>query len=107
MAKVDLIHPLKGEPGKRYWVYQPDADLLDKPRWVQCYADNQMVKGHPVYYVSREGGLTITMKPKHMQNYRLVEIVAPDPVDVLRYMKKQRLIKPKPAAAETANILGI
>ena len=107
MAKVDLIHPLKGEPGKRYWVYKPDAETLHKPRWVQCY-DNGPIASNPVYYVSREGGLTITMKPSDMKNYRLVEIVAPDPADVLRYMKKQRLIKPeKSDGAETANILGI
>jgi len=102
MAKVDLIHPEKGVPGKRYWVYRADPDMLDRPQCVQCYENGAYVK-----YVCRDGAMTTTMVPREMQGCRLVEIVPPDPADVLRYMKRQRLIKPKPDAAETANILGI
>ena len=106
MAKVELIHPAKGEPGKRYWVYQADPDALMFPQCVQCY-DNGGFGTNPVRYVCRDGALTVTMLPRNMTNYRLVEIAPPDPEDVLRYMKKQRLIKPKPVEAETPNILGI
>jgi len=106
MAKVDLIHPLKGEPGKRYWVYKADPEALDKPRWVQCYDSGFNNQRNPVKYVCREGSMTMIMLPADMKDCRLVEIVAPDPEDVLRYMKKQRLIKPKPVESETPNLLG-
>uniref|UniRef100_A0AB39CDT0 Uncharacterized protein n=1 Tax=Pseudomonas phage HRDY3 TaxID=3236930 RepID=A0AB39CDT0_9VIRU len=98
MAKVALLHPDKGVPGKRYWLVSTDPHVIsdDDARVVSCRKN----AFQNLEYVCRDGAMTMFYAPRDMAQYRLIEIALPKRADVLKEMVRRGIVKPEPNAPE-------